>query len=95
MSYTNEQKEEMYAKCVKKWGSQTQATLAMEEAAEFIKAMSKVLRDGDASSYANLAEEVCDLRLMLNQVEFAYGLRRQCQKCEDWKLKRLEGRLEE
>ena len=95
MSYTNKHKEKLYDECIKKWGAQSQATLAMEEAAEFIQAMSKHLRFNSFDSHEALAEELCDLRLMLNQVEVAYGMRKKCQRFEDWKLKRLEGRLED
>jgi NTP pyrophosphatase (non-canonical NTP hydrolase) len=95
MSYTDEQKDNLYARCIEKWGPQTQATLSMEEAAEFIKAMSKHLRYNSVTTQDDLAEEVCDLRLMLNQVERAYGLRRKVAAAEDWKLQRLEKKLEE
>ena len=95
MSYTEEQKLDIYDKCIKKWGIPLQATVAMEEAAEFIKALSKHLRSQSFETQEALAEELCDLRLMLNQVEFAFALRKKCAACEDWKLQRLEKRMEE
>ena len=95
MSYTEDQKQDFYARSLKKWGIQLQSVTAMEEAAEFIKALSKHMRHNTAETQAALAEELCDLRLMLGQVEFAYNLRKKAAAAEDWKLQRLDKRLEE
>lgn len=95
MSYTEDQKQDFYARSVKKWGTKLQSVTAMKEAAEFIQALSKHMRYNNVETQDALAEELCDLRLMLGQVEFAYGLRKKAAAAEDWKLQRLDKRLEE
>jgi len=56
---------ELTKRALCKWGEDIQFTIAMEEAAEFIQAISKYQRYGD--KYA-LASEYADLTIMMEQI---------------------------
>ena len=93
MKYSDEVKESLYNACIRQWGFDLQATMAMEEAAEFIKAMSKYQRQRHMIATKELAEEITDLRLMLNQIESGLKLHKLCADYETQKLDRLTERL--
>lgn len=59
--------KELYEECVKAWGVNSQMNMAVEEASEFIQAISKFNR-GDG--IAKLLEEIADIELMIAQVKY-------------------------
>lgn len=64
--------DQLYKKCLDKWGGNLQTIMCIEEASELVQALTKLMRGG--SDLRQVAEEIADLRLMLNQIEFIYGL---------------------
>jgi len=58
----------LYQTAFEKWGKQLQMIVAMEELAELTRAISKWLRGREDMD--NLAEEVADVRIMLEQIIF-------------------------
>lgn len=82
----------LFQACVDKWGTWSQLLMSMEEASEFIQGCSKVMRTqvGDIPPIEGLTEEMADLELMLEQLQYIFGLRAGVQ---DWKLKKID-RLE-
>lgn len=92
-----------YKKAVKKWGNDLQLTMLQEECAELIQAVSKVRRYGlgyqdDMKFIDNLAEEIADVEIMINQAKFMYdweNFRDKIAAKKFIKLERLKGMLEE
>lgn len=60
---------------LKKFGIEKQSIVAMEEAAEFIQAVSKAVRNPSDNSREHLAEEIAGVLMMIDQLETYYGLR--------------------
>jgi len=75
--------KEIFAECVKKWGVDSQVAMCIEEMAELTQALCKMKRhnytwtstDSDGR-WANLAEEVADVELMLDQVKYMFEIYR-------------------
>ena len=90
-------KQEIYRKAQKKWGKQLQLVVAMEEMAELTKQISKEIRG--SPNHKELASEIADVRIMLEQIEFLMGqeslvpFKEMVESEYVFKLKRLEGRL--
>lgn len=62
--------KEIYQKAIKKFGATMQMTVAMEECSELIKEISKIIRA--KGNLANLAEEIADVEIMLEQLKQMY-----------------------
>lgn len=83
------------AQAVNKWGYIKQLGVAIEEASELIKAISKVLRndidpsDTTSRELIDLAEEVADVEIMLAQIRMMIG-DEIIDSQKQWKLSRLE-----
>ena len=75
-----------------KWGLQAQLSMVQEECGELIVAVGKVLR-GDLRPTENFIEEIADVRIMLAQMEVAYGIGRDVEEVRKAKLERLTKRL--
>jgi hypothetical protein len=88
---TYEQRVLVYNKALYHYGEAIQLTVALEELSECQKEICKFLRGfGNAG---NLAEEIADATIMLEQVRIIFGLNELvCQKMDE-KVKRLEGRM--
>ncbi len=93
MKRTREQRELLYIRAAAVYGVDTQFNIAMEEAAEFIKALSKYRRYGTEKSKKDLIEELADLRNVLNQVAHILDIEDACRLAAEAKLDRLEDRL--
>lgn len=76
---------------IRQWGAGAQITKAVEELAELIQAITKHLNSQGA--LGNVAEEIADVRLMLEQLELIHDLRSAVAGWERKKLKRLDHRL--
>ena len=57
-----------------KYGTESQLRQLQEECAELIVACSKILRMSD-KSINNLIEEIADVRVMIEQIEYLYGIK--------------------
>lgn len=99
------EKEEIYKDAIRKWGMEAQIIIAMEECAELIVSLSKVLRYGFSDTHEAVIEELADVEIMLEQMQiiFDYRLRTDGAEPKDWpsalkntkehKLWRLENTL--
>ena len=61
--------KKLYKEAVKKWGLQLQFGMLIEECAELIQAVNKVSRKDDADTWRNLAEEMADVEIMIEQLK--------------------------
>lgn len=83
-----EVRRKLLGEAIAHWGPAHQAEKAVEELAELIRA---VARD----DVDNIAEEIADVRIMIDQLEMIYGIEDRSREWEWKKLVRLKERLEE
>lgn len=80
-------------KAIHTWGEDAQLNCAVEELAELIQAITKHKRGYD--NYENIVEEIADVRIMIEQLIKICDIKEQeIQEVEEYKLKRLQKRLE-
>lgn len=60
---------DIFKACLEKWGADSQFFMLVEECAEVIQAVNKVMRN-QPLAINHLIGEVADLDLMLNQIKF-------------------------
>lgn len=84
---------EIFDAAIQKWGIESQEDMAIEEMAELIKVIAKLHRNVNGSDLSQLAEEITDVRLMLDQLEWAYCQESHCETWRERKLERLEKML--
>jgi len=69
--------ENIYKRFVEQWGVDAQTDVMVEELAELTFALMKMRRAGTDEQmvvrYDNVCEEIADVRLMLNQMEYIYN----------------------
>lgn len=82
-------------KALRKYGIEKQSIVAMEEAAEFIQAVSKAVRYPNDASRDHLAEEIAGVLMMIDQLETYYGLRGEIIKHIELQNQKLGTYLEE
>jgi NTP pyrophosphatase (non-canonical NTP hydrolase) len=82
----------LYAKALLKWGLDAQLDMAQEECAELIMAINK-LRRSKYRRKSFVAEEIADVRIMINQIVLGLEIQKQVDKFNDLKMARLERRL--
>ena len=67
--------KESNRKIVKRYGMPIQSTIAMEECAELIQAISKMKRDASDKNYEHLVEEMADVYIVLDQLQFMFNIK--------------------
>ena len=82
----------LYAKALLKWGLDLQLNMAQEECAELIMAINK-LRRSKYRRKSFVAEEIADVRIMINQIVMGLKIEKQVENFTLTKHKRLERRL--
>lgn len=89
-------RREMMEHIVGSRGTETMSVIAMEEPAELIQAVSKILRYGlTDESRASLAEEMADVRIILGELSIMYGIGNdEIGRIMDRKLQREMARIE-
>lgn len=86
-----EEREKVYTRAVKAFGEEKQMVVALEELSECQKEICKFLRGfGNAG---NLAEEIADATIMLEQMRLIFGLNDMVCQIMDQKIMRLEDKL--
>lgn len=86
--------QDVYRKVIKAQGELAQCRQAMEECAELIHAINKVLRNGTEDSVAHLVDEVADVMIMIEQLRIIFDLSyKDLQKAKMKKVARLALRL--
>ena len=103
-----EKREELYQKAIEKWGVVSQIEMLNEESIELALAVRKFLRkynklnetSPDVNSkildeeVLNLIEEMVDVEIMMEQLCYIYpSFKNQIQEVKDFKLQRLEKRI--
>lgn len=81
---------EILNKAIEKWGPVKQVNKAVEECSELITAL---MRPDSRRSINNIAEEIVDVRIMLDQVEMIFGISNIVKRFREEKIERLEKRL--
>ena len=84
---TNNVRREILTAAIKHYGVGAQWSKAIEELSELIRALAR------ADDIKNIAEEMADVRIMLDQLEIIFHNREQVRKYELEKLKRLSERI--
>ena len=86
-------REEILSKALRHYGIKPQMIQATEELGELIQAIAKLVNE--RGTVENLAEEIADVRIMLDQIEMALMLEEQTRRIEGEKLVRLARRMED
>ena len=80
----------LFAEARKQWGVKSQLVMGVEECAELQKEICKVYRgDQSLERMHKLAEEIADVELMCDQLEYMFGLANEIQIKRTEKLNRL------
>lgn len=90
---THEERLKVYAEALATFGTDTQLVVALEELSEIQKEVCKALR-GFAHP-AQLAEEVADATIMLEQLRYIFSIGPAVDKMVDQKIARLRQRIED
>lgn len=77
---------------IEKYGKQAQVIKAIEELSELQQALAKSLNG--YTDISNIAEEIGDCRIMLDQLDYIFDVENESWKAYDEKLYRLKKRME-
>ena len=80
-----------YTNAMLAFGEQNQIIVAVEELSECQKEICKIIRGGE--DFRNLAEEVADATIMLEQIQLMFNINDCVCNFMDEKIKRLEDRV--
>ncbi|BDR63980.1 nucleoside triphosphate pyrophosphohydrolase family protein [Clostridium tetani] len=83
--------KEIYKKAITKYGLYAQIDMVFEEMSELQKELCKFKRG--KSNISNIAEEIADVKIMLEQMELAFDIKDKVKSQKDLKIKRLEERI--
>lgn len=83
---------ELYQRCIDKWGIGLQMNMLIEESSELITVISRIMRGRD-KILNNLIEEIADVELLLGQIKYVYNIEEMVLIEKDRKIERLEKRL--
>ena len=86
------ERSEILKNALKHYGANSQRIVAIEEMSELIKELCKVARCEE--NIAHIAEEIADVRIMLDQMVILFDCRKHVDLIESEKLERLRKRLE-
>ena len=94
----------IYWSAIETFGYDLQIAVAIEEMAELTKELCKAQRvtfagrgglgDGLIDNHDEIAEEIADVQIVLEELEQMYGAKKKVQKIRQQKLARLEMRIE-
>ena len=84
------------AEAVRTYGIEKQSLIVCEELSELMKEVSKAIRKGSQYNMADMIEEIADVQIMIEQLEFYYGIEdSDIEMVIDRKTERLAKRMEE
>ena len=87
-------KEELFSIAIRTYGAEAQVNQGIEEMAELIQAVNKFRRNSEEKNLDNIAEEIADVEIMMDQYKQIYGITdRTIQRLKNQKLYRLADRL--
>lgn len=84
---------EIYRAALDTFGAESQINMLFEEIGELMSAICKHSRGRD--KVAHVAEEIADVRIMLDQMANLFDCEAEVERQKRYKLKRLEQRIEE
>ena len=94
----------IYWSAIETFGYDLQIAVAIEEMAELTKELCKAQRklfaaemfigDGEIDNHDEIAEEIADVQIALDEMMWAYGVAEEVQNARKRKLARLEMRIE-
>jgi len=93
--YSSEERIRIYEAALCKYGPKSQMQVAIEEMAELTKELCKVFRTkkGTAPEKEGLIDEISDVAIMLEQLQFIFSLNGMIEERMDFKIERLAKRL--
>lgn len=91
-AFNRTERNDVYAKALKKWGVEMQSTVAIEEMSEVIKEITKAMR-GELNR-EHLAEEIADATIMLEQISQIYNINASVSSWVDYKIASLKRKVE-
>jgi len=91
---TLKERQEIYKKAVNHFSFNSQMAAACEELAELIVEIAKHINYKRGEDVSGLIDELADSRIMIEQLEFIYGVAEQVEAGVDYKLNRLEKYME-
>lgn len=83
---------DVYLEAIKTFGALPQMVIVMEECSELQKEISKIIRE--KGSLENLAEEIADVEIMLEQLKLIFTLHDKVTTKKGEKIERLKGIIE-
>lgn len=86
-------RDEILKNALSHYGGNMQMIVAIEEMSELIKELCKVFRGSESS--AHIAEEIADVRIMLDQLQIMFDCSGKVEMYEAAKVERLRKRLED
>lgn len=87
--------EQILKRALEKWGIDAQVKMVREECLELAIEISKFYdRDGSQERHDKILDEMADVIIMLRQMEINSEWKDKIQARIDFKMKRLEGRLD-
>ena len=91
---TQETRNKLYKKAVRKWGLRAQLEMVQEEATELSLAARKFIRNQNQEKLDELFSEVADVQIMIEQVLYLFPEAfEKIHKIKTEKLERLEKRI--
>ena len=91
-NFSKAERNAVYESALKKWGLEMQAIVAIEEMSEVQKEICKMLRG--KGNRENLAEEIADAKIMLEQMSKIYNVNTSVDSWVDYKISVLKRKLE-
>ena len=67
-------KEDLYKLAIETYGDEAQINQGIEEMAELIQAVNKFRRMRNPVTFDNIAEEIADVEIMMDQYKQIYGI---------------------
>lgn len=83
------------AEAIVKYGQRHQIIVAIEELSELQQALTKCLRSDTAQDEWNVAEEIGDVEIALEQLKMMFRNETKVEESKRWKIERLEARLDD
>ena len=91
--YSENERKDVYARALNRWGITNQSVVAIEELSECQKEICKHLRGiGDME---HMAEEIADSIIMLEQLQMIFGIGNLVSRYLYEKIKRIDARIDE
>jgi len=88
-------KNKLYELAIDKWGVQPQVDMCIEEMAELTQILLRTRRQNRKVTFSELAKEIADVEIMLEQMKMAFYCGDLVKKEKDKQLKKLREYIDE